>query len=57
MAAAYGHLGRSAEALDALEKMLRLAPEFSIEYFRSAYSRRLVETCEEGWRKAGWKEW
>jgi adenylate cyclase len=57
MAAAYGHLGRSVEAVNALEKMLRLSPQFSIEYFRSVNSPRLVEICLEGWRKAGWKAW
>ncbi len=57
IAAAYGHLGRSAEALDALEKMLRLAPHFSIENFRASNSTALVDRCVEGWRRAGWKEW
>ena len=55
IAAAYGHLGRGTEALDALEKMRRLAPHFSVESFRRANSPALVERCLEGWRKAGWR--
>ncbi len=56
LAAAYGHLGRDAEALDALEKMRRLAPRFTLEDFRRSASERLVDRCVEGWRKAGWRE-
>jgi adenylate cyclase len=56
LAAAYGHLGRSATALGALEKMRRLAPHFSLEEFRRANSAVLVERCIEGWRRAGWPE-
>jgi adenylate cyclase len=56
LAAAYGHLGRSAEALAALEKMRRIAPHFSLDVFRRTNSPVLVERCIEGWRKAGWTE-
>ena len=56
LAAAYGHLGRSATALGALEKMRRLAPHFSLDEFRRANSAVLVERCIEGWRRAGWPE-
>jgi adenylate cyclase len=56
IAAACGHLGRNAEALEALEKMRRLAPHFSVESFRRANSASLVERCLEGWRRAGWQE-
>ncbi len=56
LAAAYGHLGRSAEALAALEKMRRIAPHFSLEVFRRTYSSVLVQRCVQGWRKAGWTE-
>lgn len=57
LAAAYGHLGRGPEAVAALETMLRLAPHFSIESFRRANSKLLVERCLEGWRLAGWTRW
>ncbi|MBI3770345.1 MAG: adenylate/guanylate cyclase domain-containing protein [Deltaproteobacteria bacterium] len=57
LAAAYGHLGRSAEALDALEKMRRVAPQFSVETFRRSNSQALVDRCLEGWRRAGWNAW
>jgi len=56
LAAAYGHLGRKAEALDALEKMYRLVPQFTLEGFRRINSAALVERCLEGWRLAGWVE-
>ncbi|HYC55662.1 MAG TPA: adenylate/guanylate cyclase domain-containing protein [Candidatus Binatia bacterium] len=55
LAAACGHAGRCAEALQALEKMDRLAPGFSFETFRQTNSEALVETCVSGWRKAGWQ--
>jgi adenylate cyclase len=57
LAAAYGHLGRSREAIGALETMLRLAPHFSIEVFRTSNSPTLVTRCVEGWRLAGWDRW
>ena len=56
LAAAYGHLGRKAEALDALDKMYRLVPQFTLESFRRVNSAALVERCLEGWRRAGWVE-
>lgn len=56
LAAAYGYLGRSAEALEALEKMHRVAPHFTVEAFKRANSPALVERCLEGWRRAGWTE-
>jgi adenylate cyclase len=56
IAAACGHLGRGAEALDALAKMQRLTPHFSVEAFRRSNSAALVDRCLEGWRRAGWKE-
>lgn len=56
LAAAYGYLGRSAEALAAIEKMYQVAPHFTVEGFRHAMSAPLVEKCLEGWRRAGWKE-
>ncbi len=56
LAAAYGHLGRSREALDALATMERIAPSFSLDIFRRTNSAALVELCTEGWRRAGWKE-
>jgi TolB-like protein/Flp pilus assembly protein TadD len=56
LAAAYGHLGRSTEALEALEKMRRLAPHFSLEHFRWSNSKTLADRCVEGWRRAGWKD-
>lgn len=55
LAAALGHLGRSAEALEALTTMKRIAPGFSLEIFRRNNSPVLVELCLDGWRKAGWK--
>jgi adenylate cyclase len=55
LAAAYGYLGRSAEALAALEKMNQVAPQFTLEGFRRANSPALVEKCLEGWRRAGWR--
>jgi adenylate cyclase len=54
LAAAYGYLGRSADALATLEKMYRVAPQFTVEGFRRANSPALVDTCLEGWRRAGW---
>lgn len=54
LAAAYGHLGRSKEALAALEKMHQVAPHFTVEGFRHANSPAIVDTCLEGWRRAGW---
>jgi tetratricopeptide (TPR) repeat protein len=56
LAAAYGHLGRSSEALDALAKMRRVAPQFSLDTFQRTNSVALVERCLAGWRRAGWKE-
>ena len=56
VAAACGHLGRDAEALEALANMQRASPHFSLAQFRRANSRALVERCLEGWRRAGWKE-
>ena len=56
LAASYGYLGRKPEALDALEKMRRLAPQFTLEGFRRVNSAALVERCIEGWRLAGWVE-
>ena len=56
LASAYGHLGRKAEALDALEKMYRLVPQFTLESFRRVNSPALVERRLEGWRLAGWVE-
>jgi adenylate cyclase len=56
VAAACGHLGRHAEALDALDKMRRLAPHFSLDVFRRSNSVALFDRCLEGWRRAGWKE-
>ena len=56
LAAAYGYLGRGAEALDALEKMRRVAPQFTLEAFQRANSAALVARCLEGWRRAGWTE-
>jgi adenylate cyclase len=56
IAAAYGHLGRRAEALEALETMRRLAPHFSMATFRRTNSKTLVDRCVEGWRRAGWDE-
>ena len=54
LAAAYGYLGRSAEARATLEKMYQVAPHFTVEGFRRANSTALVEKCLEGWRRAGW---
>ncbi len=54
LAASYGYLGRSAEALATLAAMRRLAPHFTLEGFRRANSPELVERCLEGWRRAGW---
>lgn len=53
LAAAYGYLGRSTEALAALDKMRQVAPHFTLEGFRHANSPALVEKCLEGWRRAG----
>jgi adenylate cyclase len=55
LAAAYGHLGRRSEALDALEKMRRFAPHFSLDTFKRSNSQTLVDRCLEGWRRAGWR--
>ena len=55
LAASYGYLGRSADALAALATMRRLAPQFTVEGFRRANSAALVERCLEGWRRAGWQ--
>ncbi len=57
LAAALGHLGRAAEAREALAKMRRVAPHFSFETFRRWNSQALVERCLDGWRRAGWTEW
>jgi adenylate cyclase len=54
LAAALGHLGRPAEALDALATMRRVAPSFSLDTFRQTNSAVLVELCIAGWRRAGW---
>ena len=56
LAAAYGYLGRNDEALATLEKMRRLAPQFTVESFRRANSPGLVARALEGWRRAGWRE-
>lgn len=56
LAASYGWLGRSADALEALAKMRRLAPQFTVDAFRRANSPALAERCIEGWRRAGWRE-
>ncbi len=56
LAASYGHLGRKEDALATLEKMQRLAPQFTVERFRRANSAVLVARCLEGWRRAGWTE-
>jgi hypothetical protein len=56
IAAAYGHLGRRTEALEALETMRRLAPHFSMATFRRTNSKILVARCVAGWRRAGWNE-
>ena len=56
LAAAYGFQDRKAEALATLEKMRRVAPQFSLEGFRRANSPGLVERCLDGWRRAGWTE-
>jgi adenylate cyclase len=55
LAAAYGHLGRNAEALAALEKMRQVAPQFSFDYFQRTNSDALVTRMVEGWRRAGWQ--
>lgn len=54
LAAAYGHLGRNAEALAALDKMRQVAPQFSLEHFVRTNSDALVSRMVEGWRRAGW---
>ena len=56
LAASYGYLDRKDEALAALEKMQRMAPQFTVERFRRANSAVLVARCLEGWRRAGWTE-
>jgi predicted Zn-dependent protease len=56
LAASCGYLGRKAEALDALEKNRRLAPQFTLAGFRQVNSAALVERCLAGWRLAGWIE-
>jgi adenylate cyclase len=56
LAASYGHLGRSAEALAALASMRQLAPQFSLEQFKRTNSAALVERSLAGWRLAGWTE-
>jgi adenylate cyclase len=56
IAACCGHLGRAEEALEALDKMLKLTPDFSVEALRVYGPPALVEGYLEGWRKAGWKE-
>jgi adenylate cyclase len=56
LAAAYGWLGRTEEALATLEKMRHTAPQFTLESFRRVNSAPLVERCLEGWRRAGWRE-
>jgi tetratricopeptide (TPR) repeat protein len=56
LAAAYGYLGRSADARRALEQMHRVAPHFSFEIFQRMNSAVLVDRCVEGWRRAGWTE-
>jgi adenylate cyclase len=56
LAAAYGYLGRHADALAALEQMRRVAPQFTLAGFRRANTAPLVERCLEGWRRAGWRE-
>jgi adenylate cyclase len=56
LAAAYGYLGRAADALAALDKMRQVAPQFTLEGFRRANSPAIVERCLEGWRRAGWTE-
>ena len=56
LAASYGYLGRSAEALDALTTMRRVAPQFSLERFKRANSSALVERALAGWRLAGWRD-
>lgn len=54
LAAAYGHLGRSAEAQAALATMHRIAPQFSLDTFQRTNSEALVTRTLEGWRRAGW---
>ncbi|HXC52273.1 MAG TPA: adenylate/guanylate cyclase domain-containing protein [Candidatus Limnocylindrales bacterium] len=54
LAAALGHLGRSAEALEALATMRRISPSFSLDTFRQTNTAALAELCIAGWRRAGW---
>jgi hypothetical protein len=54
LAASYGYLGRSVDALDALAKSRRVAP-FSLASFERANSPALVQRTLEGWRRAGWQ--
>ena len=53
LAASCGHLGRIAEAREALAQLDRLAPDFELETFR-ALNEVVAEPMVEGWRKAGW---
>jgi len=56
LAASYGHLGRSEEALSALNTMYELQPGFTVEHLRVLNRPALVERLLDGWRKAGWQE-
>jgi adenylate cyclase len=54
LAASYGHLGKLEDARAELAEMARLAPDFSLEVFRS-FNRLVADDMIEGWRKAGWQ--
>ncbi len=57
LTAALGHLGRAAEAREALASLLHRQPAFSLDYIDSTYPFRFAEDREfflEGLRKAGW---
>ncbi len=55
IAAASGYLGKTVEAREAFEQMLKLAPDLTEEHLRSFLPDGLVDKYIEGMRKAGWK--
>ncbi len=55
LAAAYGYMGETGKARANLEKMLEMAPQFTLSSYRATNSEKLTRVCEEGWRLADWE--
>jgi hypothetical protein len=55
LAAASAYLGNLGEAALALEKMVRVAPDMSVQHLQSFLPENVVQRYIEGLRLAGWK--